>query len=1329
MKDWLLQVANDAGRLISSYPALIVLAIVLLIVIALVWVWFKVPAGEASSPDESLWKRLLSKLKNGFKDIWNTVATVAHQLFSRAHGQYDVPLYLVLNPTLEASLVGSLPPSKTKRLPPSHIRDLLASDSQDKCLSLKQLTLLDVSISSLGNLKSVIERITRKRPQRPIDGLLVSIPVSEVMGKNEEQLDELSERLSNSMLVVDKQVPFHLPIYVVVSGCDVLPSYQAFARQNKDQHDEIFGWSSDEDFGSRYRAQFVQRAFFSVAKSIHRNQVVRSSQLNGLFDADDYVLVDHDLSLLKSRVEMVCNTLFKQDSYQNGFEFRGLYFVGQSTQDSASSQSSDTLFLNDLLENKIASEANFAVPTGHGLRLHEKLLTRYKRVSVAALMFLVLLGVWNLWSLKAQLNNVAVTMNTIKSPKLDSGTGYSEVYKVLEQLSDVDARSFSRLGLPISWFSSTDEQLVKRISDQQLAGVVFPAMQCRVSQRFKSLLLYEPSAVFDRSSGVFQWAYAGAWLNRLDEFQQTRGTFISLSEPTRNSSGTILDDFSNLILALYGIKPAAGFFRRNELYQEAFERLDYNYNRVNKRCPNGSSGVDNASSSLFWSLVEKEATAFYKQIQSSSMLPDLSADSAESDELSGNDYVKLENWFSYLDKMWVGDDVGVNPCQQMYQRLTAVDAGWSYEQSGAAASIADKTIALFDKHNCESVFYQQLKTNKLAALTPLFVAVQGDEEKLRFSSAVVALRGSFGSVQNLAFMALDTSQLPPKTPDKVIWDTQRLLKALSYYREYERYAIANFEGLKLPSETSSNAKAYVLQSGILAQLRLAMNYELAWAQTDVAVVASKSANSVASLEQDLLGQVKNFNSTMDLFYQLREALSQLGFQAESQAWQATTAKAALSLLQSSDQLVSASRLYLPQVPTNDSEPTVIGALYGISDAKSLKNYLLSQSQRASFIAQNYANNPVAYLLNLDSGQTANQSITQESWQQTLAQLSRYALKDPTNSLTTLEKMFADSMTLTLDNCPTNVTIGPGEDIFTNSQTTLMESIVAFCSQSKESQSSKNYDWVVSEFNANLKGKFPFVDVSKATAVDASFAAVDNFFTEFDTFSAALYKELSLKAQADTRHVAARDFIGQLITVSEFLGDNLSTGNATSTASLTIKPMFKVLVKPSIGEEQIISQSLQSNGNEVAIPGSTDQLVWNFGADMSFTARLANTSTYQLASTSTYQLAMPSSVVNLVGDYTVTFPESGNWALLRLLQGYRSNIAANTLVPKSGSIKLLFPVNTKKTQTSTSSATETKLVPSVINLIVGVDVYGTNSKTKQLELKTVPDIFPSTAPTF
>ena len=121
--------------------------------------------------------------------------------------------------------------------------------------------------------RSLILLLTRYRPARPINGIILTIPATELYGKTKESLDFIHQRaevIAAKLTAAQISIGLRIPVYVVITKTDRVPGFQSFARHIpvKNRQD-MFGWSNPYSLSSAFSSAWVDEAFDAIPISYH----------------------------------------------------------------------------------------------------------------------------------------------------------------------------------------------------------------------------------------------------------------------------------------------------------------------------------------------------------------------------------------------------------------------------------------------------------------------------------------------------------------------------------------------------------------------------------------------------------------------------------------------------------------------------------------------------------------------------------------------------------------------------------------------------------------------------------------------------------------------------------------------------------------------------------------------------------------------------------------------------------------------------------------------------------------------------------------------------
>src|SRR5689334_728100 len=226
------------------------------------------------------------------------------------------------------------------------VKDLIdKNDRQLKWYFFDEGVVLDVAgdfvlrndgTASHRGWNTILRLLQKHRPQRPLDGLVLAIPCTDLLSdaelthKRRSELEHKATCLYKKLWQAQKILGMRLPVYLVVTKCDEITGFTSFCRQLPAKlHTQMFGWSNPATVETAYKPEFVSEAFASLHKHLSWLQFEIYAESDQIEDADDLFLFPSTLQSLRESLSVYLDCLFKQSAYHESYLFRGLYFCGE----------------------------------------------------------------------------------------------------------------------------------------------------------------------------------------------------------------------------------------------------------------------------------------------------------------------------------------------------------------------------------------------------------------------------------------------------------------------------------------------------------------------------------------------------------------------------------------------------------------------------------------------------------------------------------------------------------------------------------------------------------------------------------------------------------------------------------------------------------------------------------------------------------------------------------------------------------------------------------------------------------------------------------------
>ncbi len=1097
-------------------------------------------------------------------------------------------------------------------------------------------------------MRRLINELRDLRPERPLDGVILSLPVDSL--ETPDSRIRSAEAIKQSLGRIERATSFVLPVYVVLTHAEALPGFTAFAKQHASDADQIFGWSNPHKLDRVYEPDWLTEAFDAMTADIRASQIKQAATSEHIADVDEFVIFDLALSRLREPLQSIVDDVLDEGIYDDGFYFRGVYFSGSAVDKTSAAPA----FSRDLLTERIWPERNLARPTESGLLSANRLLRNYQIAVTVSLLALFGFGVFHFYDLRTQARSVQGSVAAMVRENLAGDFGrFIEIHNIMSQMSDMNADTFRRWSMPVSYLGKLDDKVVSYLSREKFGRIIYPDLECGLRRKLDDWVV----SAANKNATITEFS---ALLDGLAELREHYEKFERISKPIDEDKNTAQNDvlvmFKELVGYAFGETLPAGFFDQSDLYEESLRKIDYEMGESD-HCTRGAKHMLRTGFDAIWDPVVSDAMAVRDRIVASARRPG---------DTQNDDLLEFGDWLRSIRSDWLLTPAE-NPCRLLQRRLTDVCDEWGpyrsppRERSGGSASVCpsrdddiSRAVGVFAEASCDVQFFARIGDQSYPGLGNLFTGAGGDLPEL--SPAAVEFADQFAALRELSFM--QQPLLPAADiPASFEWSGERLRDALRYYREYENFAVQHFGADAVAAGSTSAA----LQGIVRGQLQGAIEQSLRLALVEI-TPDTPAALPVAAMEQGIQNTAENFSGVLQTLSQVDDVLQQLQLTSLSNWFTSVSQKSALDLLDRTDVLSAEPRpLYGPTLFTDWSKPSLLDALFDIPDAERLRTYLFEQRRRVSQLAFNYAKPPVTYLLNSEyTPSVPGESDSLLKWRETLEQLDKFQRSDPSSHLLVLETFFANGLLKTKTDCgfEPDATLEGYNDIFSRSYKTIVTDVDNYCNDKVNADVANDYLKVFTKFNNELSDKFPFAESLDVDDADAD--SVQAFFQFYAEVGSGLATRLEAQIEQEPRFAKPLEFVRAI--------DRLAAIFAVETPQVLGKPEIEVAAEfraqPSEFSDQVITWKLLRTDTRESVERPTtgnDTLLWQVGSPVEIGLTWASRSTV-LPLTFSSTLTSP----DRPSARTVVFSEPGDWGLLRLIRRYGTSAAA-------GGVLLQLPV--------------------------------------------------------
>lgn len=294
---------------------------------------------------KSFWERFLGFFKGSAADdlalSFDKAVEVLKNYIPGNNYKYEIPWYLI---------IGAQGSGKTELL--NHVNlelpigrpDFDAAMSNSHC----QWWFFDrgIVLDTAGDLligkstphgddkgwKYLLSLITRHRPRRPLDGILLTIPASELIGPDVLTQDEIIDRakqIHQRLWQLQAQLQMKAPVYVMVTKSDNLPGFKEFVDElPEERRREMFGWSCPYALDVSYSPQWGYDLFHHMRYMVQKLRGLIFTQEGDASSREDAFMFRSSVESVEANLRMYLDNIFRDSAYHESFFLRGVYFTG-----------------------------------------------------------------------------------------------------------------------------------------------------------------------------------------------------------------------------------------------------------------------------------------------------------------------------------------------------------------------------------------------------------------------------------------------------------------------------------------------------------------------------------------------------------------------------------------------------------------------------------------------------------------------------------------------------------------------------------------------------------------------------------------------------------------------------------------------------------------------------------------------------------------------------------------------------------------------------------------------------------------------------------------
>ena len=1155
--------------------------------------------------------------------------------------------------------------------------------------------------------RTVLGLLARYRPKRPIDGIILTIPATEFLGKNAIEREELIERakfMAQKLHASQHSLGLQLPLYLIISKSDTIPGFKSFCQEIPSENNgNILGWSNPYSLDTAFNTVWIEQAFNFMNQFLGKLRLEIFQTKEALTTRDGLFVFPGQLDRIKDGLTIYLNHLFKENTYSEGLFLRGIYFVGdgmnhnvvenlsashlhedqtESSQKSAAERR--IFFVDDLIQRKIFYETGLAQPVKRRIARANRHL-RVAKASTIALAAVGTFGVLQTYQkLKSQnddllpvlskINTVLCQLKDVRGSESAQTVALFDNYarQLIQMMHTLSESQFTSIFFPPSWFSPVQDNLHYSVK-VSYNHIILRTIYIDLLLKGRELLYLRPTNR-DRSSILAQivnpldsmeFGLLQSYITRMVEFTRMVSLFNNLSHSND------ISPLRELVQYTFHTELPASFeeefyhFRRI-LRDVPFPPIDLNpyaplaQDTLRSIYHHFLNGIMSTNDPL--SLVGRINTFLWNfgrtQIQNGK-IPSLQ-------ELR-NVATSLEQAIPKLNatgKTWIdGDYFDLGP--EFVSIIGLINDTSFLGGKTMVEQLAAQTALTFQNFKAEMLRLLPI----LSADTPIHFS---GTPQIHPSMVLSNLYKNLSSLFQESFMAVPPSNtLVTVVPENKItyWDPQLIDMADQILKDFE-----GFKGKGLLSLPVSLRESILL----MAQQNMQLNLLGTIAKSQSFVEAPRAYSLGIAGEEIIRSKIMNVKDVAPKFVALLEVLNRGNVGESFVALRNLLGTLSLRLLEHVERAAMENIPYAIKGNTFewwDGQPGAIFTAYNVYDKDDLQRYLLLQRERIYHWAFDYARYMVEFLSsNIMKEAQFSRSLV-DRWKRIMDQLLMVDQRKPDNSVNHLETDLLKLNDLDLSKCFQDLKLSDmresSGDFFLAVKRMVRREMRARCEVLQRTKNVENYTKLAEFFNDRLKNKFPFVGSNLgASQGEAEPEDIRTFFNMYKEFGDKPTVILDQVAELGSSATPSLEFLKTMDDVKNFFAEFLESKANNDTPALDFSIEFRTNKNQEQLANYIVDWTFKSS-DENSLSNHQKDLSgrWSFGNLVELGFRWPANAGVAPA------LDEKQKYMN-VNEQTASFTFSGRWSLLWLLRTYGQAKPTQT-EPTPYTLRFVIPLGPDK----------------------------------------------------
>ncbi|MBI4854914.1 MAG: type VI secretion system membrane subunit TssM [Acidobacteria bacterium] len=215
---------------------------------------------------------------------------------------------------------------------------------------------------------SLLNTIKRYRPERPIDGLILTVETTNITKASENEIEQQAKQLRARIDELKAQFNSPYPIYLVFTHADVINGFEVFfSNFDKKTRNQIWGTTIPLEQREQAYSLFDEE-FSYLCEALMSNRLVHLASSNLSKEQLEIFDFPFCFASIKNKLSLFVSTLFRPSPFTDNPWLRGFYFIASSVIKKRPSENllitaqeyREKYFIDDLIQEQLLNDTNLS---------------------------------------------------------------------------------------------------------------------------------------------------------------------------------------------------------------------------------------------------------------------------------------------------------------------------------------------------------------------------------------------------------------------------------------------------------------------------------------------------------------------------------------------------------------------------------------------------------------------------------------------------------------------------------------------------------------------------------------------------------------------------------------------------------------------------------------------------------------------------------------------------------------------------------------------------------------------------------------------------------